>query len=208
MKSATSTTTYRSSKPVAGRASAPRGVRFSCSAVGLPETAEAGRGSVRVNSHQHPHNAITNGNAQRNARTAPGAELFDWFWRRSKDRATPTVPAVYFVAAKAARLVKIGMSKDVASRLATLRAGTADRLRLISWCAGGRPLERDLHYLLSKHRAQGEWFRPTLALFEAMGACLANQNDATVAFSAIRALNVQRRKRGWWEAKDAAGALS
>lgn len=66
---------------------------------------------------------------------------------------------VYFIAAAGARLVKIGTTKNVPTRLARLQTGSAHRLVLLATIHGGRSRERGLHARFHAFRAGGEWFR-------------------------------------------------
>lgn len=67
--------------------------------------------------------------------------------------------SVYF--AEAGNRIKIGWSKRVASRVATLQTGNSAPVRLLGTTPGGRALERRLHQEFAHARIAGEWFLPT-----------------------------------------------
>lgn len=75
---------------------------------------------------------------------------------------------VYFIAV--GDIVKIGYSKNVAARFATLTAGgkagvvtpegyNHREAELLGCIPGGQYVERQIHWLLTEHRVRGEWFR-------------------------------------------------
>lgn len=64
---------------------------------------------------------------------------------------------VYFIDDGTA--VKIGWTKDLPGRLATLQTGSSRPLTLLRAVPGGRDLEASLHERLADARLQGEWFR-------------------------------------------------
>lgn len=65
---------------------------------------------------------------------------------------------VYLIGSQQARPVKIGVARDVGSRLAELQTGSPLPLYLIWKTRGGGALERDLHERFSPYRIHGEWF--------------------------------------------------
>jgi hypothetical protein len=71
---------------------------------------------------------------------------------------------VYFVEAIGAGVVKIGTTKSINTRLATLRVSSPHHLKLIGTIPGGRALERRLHKRYSQDRKAGEWFNYTAIL--------------------------------------------
>lgn len=65
--------------------------------------------------------------------------------------------AVYF--AKRGKRIKIGVAKNVQSRLRQLKTASAAPIKLIASLSGGFPLERSIHRRLEAQRISGEWFR-------------------------------------------------
>ncbi len=65
---------------------------------------------------------------------------------------------VYFIECRAAGLVKIGKSHDLASRFYALQRMSAVPLRLVALEPGAFELERKLHKRFRKFRQHGEWF--------------------------------------------------
>lgn len=90
-------------------------------------------------------------------------------------RAAQPMPArrrdrlVYFIAASARGLIKIGSAVDPAARLRTLSTGSPDRLHLLATIPGGEKRERELHARFAADRVRGEWFRPSANLLAVMG---------------------------------------
>lgn len=68
-------------------------------------------------------------------------------------------PVVYAIRAKATNVVKIGVSEDPDSRLASLQTANADELELMGYIPGSTTLEAAIHKLLSAYRVRGEWFQ-------------------------------------------------
>ncbi len=75
-------------------------------------------------------------------------------------------PSVYFVQAIAGGPIKIGMARDVVSRLNHLQVASPVKLALLGTIPGGRAVERRLHEKFSANRLHGEWFTPTRELLE------------------------------------------
>lgn len=78
------------------------------------------------------------------------------------------ISVVYFVQAVDGGPIKIGFSVDVDFRVGQLQTGSPVELRLIGCVQGDRELERSLHVELAEHHIRGEWFRPTVAVRDAM----------------------------------------
>lgn len=70
----------------------------------------------------------------------------------------PNCAGVYFVEAVGTGFVKVGRSKNIAERVATLRANNGALLRLLRWDKGGAREERALHGRYDYYRSHGEWF--------------------------------------------------
>lgn len=66
---------------------------------------------------------------------------------------------VYF--AEAEGRIKVGWSKQVASRVAQLQTGNAAPIKLLGVVPGGRAKEREIHDLFASVRLAGEWFTAT-----------------------------------------------
>lgn len=65
--------------------------------------------------------------------------------------------SVYF--AQADDRIKIGWSKQVSARLASLQTGCPSPIRLLGTIPGSRAVERRLHEQFASLRLSGEWFR-------------------------------------------------
>ena len=68
-------------------------------------------------------------------------------------------PVVYFVQA-ACGPIKIGWSKNLDQRLATLQRYSAEKVTLLATMRGALLLEQELHERFAAHRLHGEWFSP------------------------------------------------
>lgn len=64
---------------------------------------------------------------------------------------------VYF--AQAGTRIKIGWSRNVATRITQLQTSNPDPIQLLATTPGGRTLERQLHTRFAPHRITGEWFQ-------------------------------------------------
>lgn len=76
----------------------------------------------------------------------------------SKEKNTRSSSVVYFVNCEAAKAIKIGISRDVRSRLSSIQTGNPFKLSLIGCVPGTITEERILHEYFSEIRAVGEWF--------------------------------------------------
>jgi hypothetical protein len=63
---------------------------------------------------------------------------------------------VYFIGC--AGRIKIGVTKNLKSRVGALQTSAPDKLAVIAIAPGSTRLERDLHEKLRPHRLTGEWF--------------------------------------------------
>jgi hypothetical protein len=92
--------------------------------------------------------------------------------RRALERAerSPT-RRVYFVEAVGAGVVKVGWTRDVATRLRVMSQASWCELRVLRIVDGGPRRERELHAAFAKHRVRGEWFllEPIREAIEALG---------------------------------------
>jgi hypothetical protein len=75
---------------------------------------------------------------------------------------------VYFVRDDAAGAVKIGWTRQLASRLAALQTASANRLVLLGRIPGSLADEAALHQRFAGHRVRGEWFRADPELLAAV----------------------------------------
>ena len=76
---------------------------------------------------------------------------------------------VYFVQNPANSAVKIGRTRNLEKRLATLRTAIPDLLYIGSFPGDARA-EADLHASFADDRIAGEWFRPTMGLAQLIAA--------------------------------------
>lgn len=66
---------------------------------------------------------------------------------------------VYFIGAEPDGPIKIGVAKDVASRMVTLQVAMPQTLRLLAAVKGGIAKEREYHRQFEPLKMRGEWFR-------------------------------------------------
>ena len=66
---------------------------------------------------------------------------------------------VYFI--ECAGLIKIGVSVNPETRLASIQTANGHTARLLATVPGGTRLERQLHEKFKASRVGGEWFKPT-----------------------------------------------
>lgn len=97
---------------------------------------------------------------------------------------------VYFVRAETLRLIKIGIAKDLDSRISGLQTASPDRLALMGIIRPSEDpkyLEARLHNKFSDHRAHGEWFHPdpSLEAYIAKHAISPAQNQYELAHQAM-----------------------
>lgn len=84
---------------------------------------------------------------------------------RAVEAARAESSVVYYVRRDSDGLIKIGTSRTLAKRLATLKRESGS-LRLIATVGGAHREENALHRQFAELRAEGEWFRPELPLLE------------------------------------------
>jgi Meiotically Up-regulated Gene 113 (MUG113) protein len=92
---------------------------------------------------------------------------------------------VYFVQGDTTQLVKIGQTKNVASRLSSLRADSPDILRVLAVIERASS-DRPYHRKFAEDWVRGEWFRPSETLLNFI---------ATIPKSSLDGRTVQPRKR-------------
>jgi hypothetical protein len=73
-------------------------------------------------------------------------------------RAGNPQPWIYVIGCDEVRLVKIGVSSNLQSRLATMQTGSPVVLRVLWKMPGSIDVEQDLHACFRVYRKHGEWF--------------------------------------------------
>lgn len=68
----------------------------------------------------------------------------------------PPASGVYFMVV--GRRVKIGVSRNVASRVSSHQTSSADPVTVVAIAPGGEAVERAYHRQLESHHVRGEWF--------------------------------------------------
>jgi hypothetical protein len=89
---------------------------------------------------------------------------------------------VYFIRAGDIGPIKIGMSRNVESRLAKMQTDTPMLLKLLGCIPGGKTEEHNLHLRLSAYRVSGEWFRPDPVVIAAVERELASHGTTDYLF--------------------------
>ncbi|UXZ57051.1 GIY-YIG nuclease family protein [Curtobacterium sp. Arg-1] len=69
---------------------------------------------------------------------------------------------VYFIQQGSSGPIKIGCSRNLTSRLNSLRTSSSEPLHVLGTVPGGFELERQMHQALDAFRLNGEWFTPSL----------------------------------------------
>ena len=91
---------------------------------------------------------------------------------------------VYFIEEPLSKCVKIGYTENIKTRIEALQTGCPSKLKLL-WAI--RPKERkaenNIHNFLKNSRKQGEWFYPTLSVYEIVLGCICNCFDGTNLFN-------------------------
>lgn len=88
------------------------------------------------------------------------SDLDDWIdslGGRKNPKPSARASIVYFVGY--ASFVKIGWTRNFASRFRYLQSGCPEPLRVYLTCAGSRQDEREFHEKFAHLRLEGEWFR-------------------------------------------------
>jgi len=83
----------------------------------------------------------------------------------AEEAARAELSLVYYVRRESDSLVKIGTSRTLAARLATL-ARAHGPLVLMATHGGGQKEEHETHVKFKELRVEGEWFRPELVLIQ------------------------------------------
>ena len=79
-------------------------------------------------------------------------------------KSAPTAPrdTIYFV--QCGYHIKIGYTKTLQSRLATIQTSNVHEIELLASFDGTKAGERQLHEQFKEHRVRGEWFRDCRAI--------------------------------------------
>ena len=76
------------------------------------------------------------------------------FWAKHR----PGETLIYVLQCEPGTPIKVGIARDVQSRIASLQTGNPNRLYLMFVAPGDQQLERALHHKLRDCRGLGEWF--------------------------------------------------
>jgi DNA-binding NtrC family response regulator len=87
--------------------------------------------------------------------------------------AVPTGPGVYFLRSGTDGPIKIGWSRNIATRFVTLARESGHRLYFLGAVAGGSVEEHALHDRFAAQRLHGEWFEPSDELWAAIASAAA-----------------------------------
>lgn len=90
---------------------------------------------------------------------------------------------IYFVRNRDC-FIKIGLAKDVKTRLAGLQTASPTELELLATMEGDRDRERRLHEMFESSRVQGEWFEPEPPLTRFIISLMKPVNDIPFAYLA------------------------
>lgn len=89
-----------------------------------------------------------------------------------------TAGTVYFVRSIDSGLIKIGVTSDVAQRIASFQTSVPGGVELVHTEAGGPVRERELHTVFHAERANGEWFRYSDSIAEYVTSYAATNRDS------------------------------
>lgn len=73
---------------------------------------------------------------------------------------------IYFIRSGASGPIKIGITREISTRIQELQTGNPERLHLLGRLLGGRFEESELHRRFADHRIHSEWFRPVPELLD------------------------------------------
>lgn len=79
--------------------------------------------------------------------------------------------------------IKIGVTRNLKQRMASLKTAASSKIELIAAVEGGADVERALHRKLQPHRLEGEWFRDCAEVRVAIQNCLNNFRGVDVEAS-------------------------
>lgn len=113
---------------------------------------------------------------------------------------------VYFLQAQSGGRIKIGVSKDAAKRVASLRTSSPEPVEIVGLmvCNEGGALEGRLHKQFAHIRSHGEWFEPAQELWVFIDAhalddperiCALNRKSGKAAVSHLLSAREYRRQR-------------
>ena len=75
-------------------------------------------------------------------------------------------PVIYFIQSENGGNIKIGVSRDVESRLKQLQTSNSEKLKVTNVIPGGFEKEKELHEKFKSINIEGEWFKATQKLAE------------------------------------------
>ena len=96
---------------------------------------------------------------------------------------------VYFIECDG--FIKVGLAKDIASRLSMMQVGCPHTMALVGFIPGGRETERGLHKQLAEFHHRGEWFTGE-GVFLAVSAIL-EEDDEQMRLSHAKRAKVLRQ---------------
>jgi len=79
--------------------------------------------------------------------------------KKWKNRTRLVKTEIYFIKNKKESIVKIGISRNIKTRLAIIQSNNHEELILIGSIFGGLILEKEIHKKLEKYNIRGEWFK-------------------------------------------------
>ena len=72
---------------------------------------------------------------------------------------------IYVIQGESGGPMKIGYTKDLQKRIATLQTGYPDNLKVVLTFPGSLKIEQKIHNDLTQYRMRGEWFKPEQYVF-------------------------------------------
>ena len=100
---------------------------------------------------------------------------------------------VYFIECDG--YIKVGLAKDVVSRISLLQVGCPHTMRLLGFIPGTRETERDLHKRLAEFHHRGEWFTGEGA-FRAVRAIIEDDDEQMRLSNQKRAAFIKQINEG------------
>jgi hypothetical protein len=100
---------------------------------------------------------------------------------------------VYFVQEGGGGAIKIGVTKNLKSRLATLRVNAPREMNVLAHVPGDERLETYLHDRFRGSHIRGEWYRSTPELF----ACIEELKTGPPVLSDSERLLVEEASKTW-----------
>lgn len=124
---------------------------------------------------------------------------------------------IYFIQCESSKKIKIGRTKVLKKRTATLKSQNSTPLTLLASVKGHPSVETGLHRMLSDEHSHGEWFNESDGVKEAMAAASKSQirmaafslNHAQAAYEAkidgaiiLQDEDIQKKIKKWQERVD------